>query len=80
MYQSIPSVTTTPPGNPAINFQNLANPSDPGKFFCQMLSPQTSLGIFTLINFTLFHRIVYKFLWKTDIHQLKICENHKSLK
>ena len=52
MYQSIPS-NTIPHGKPRVNLQNLANPR---QIFCQMSSPQTFLGTFILINFTLSHQ------------------------
>ena len=52
-FQSVPSVNI-PPGNPGVNLQNLANPSYPRKFFCQMPSPQTSLGTFYFNKFDTF--------------------------
>ena len=43
-----------PPGNPVVNLQNWTNPGHLPNFLL-MPSPQTSLGAFILINFTLFH-------------------------
>ena len=87
MYQSLPSVTI-PPGNPAVNLQNLAIPSHPGKFFLSNAQPSDFLGNLYFSKFYSFStsfkisiiRIVYKFLRRTYVCQLKIiCENHKSL-
>ena len=55
MYQSIPSVTIPPSGNPRANFQNLPNLDPPGKFVGQIPGGRTFLGSLILINFPLFH-------------------------
>ena len=50
IYITIPPL----PGNPVVNLQNWANPGHLPNFLL-MPSPQTSMGGFILINFTLFH-------------------------
>ena len=47
------ALQSSPPGNPGVNLQNLANPGHPPNFLL-MSSPQTSLEAFILINFILF--------------------------
>ena len=91
LYISVNSKYYHPPPSdkPRANFQNLSNPSHPGRYFCQLPSLQASLGHFILMNFILFHPFQdfnlklpseYLQIWRKNIYlSMKHMQNCKSL-
>ena len=85
MSQSIPSITIPPSGNPRENFQNLSDPSHPGKF----LSDVRPLGFpgtlyfdkfYTFSPFSRSQPYEYLQIWRKNVYLLiKDTQNCKSL-